>query len=484
MGPVFDLSTKRDRDKYAWRFVHTQQFLYRIVGAHTHPDNLGASLEDYHGLGLDDVVTDRQQLLGLADLAQAVSSIAAEKNEASATEKILPHLVVHLHAAITSFLVPYGWFLGSEDSTKPQRKLSTEVDPFEEILIFLDCERKRFGHGILEAFNILRGELQLAALAGDDPFIYDEDCAMLEKLGFSFYDCLGEGLHERWVGNKESDECLDSPYLCGAAVVEALVIEFTTIMRFWANLSEPFLMLHVHNSLLKRGYLKQPVGMMRGLQNLFAEDVFVAGKAPGPNSDFLDRFTAAWEARKVRAKNSRGNSGSGNRMFKTQPLLSLLHRHGWDYERVLDAEPQVLESLREFLAHQSNEEEAKDSDILHILGEELTNDIFDGLSGSNLVFATAWIFIIFTKVEATLKRRNNSKFMSIYNNKAFSTISAKRIALTKSILVGRDEECQDIFAWALSSPLMSFSDQVFWAPARMEGCKVSLKGKNPYSPPR
>jgi hypothetical protein len=65
--------------------------------------------------------------------------------------------------------------------------------------------------------------------------------------------------------------------LCATGLVEGLVIVQRVIMQLWDKILEPTLALHLHNMLVKQGYLKKEVGLYTTLKDLFPDSFFPNG---------------------------------------------------------------------------------------------------------------------------------------------------------------------------------------------------------------
>jgi hypothetical protein len=80
--------------------------------------------------------------------------------------------------------------------------------------------------------------------------------------------------------------------------VEGLVIVQRVIMQLWDKILEPTLALHLHNMLVKQGYLKKEVGLYTTLKDLFQDSFF-------PNGVPTDGFLADLLAQTARGRNDR-----------------------------------------------------------------------------------------------------------------------------------------------------------------------------------
>lgn len=60
--------------------------------------------------------------------------------------------------------------------------------------------------------------------------------------------------------------------------MEALELSYCLTLFIWDQIPEPVCIIHLHNMLVERGYIKQPVGLYASLAGLFTEAFFVDGK--------------------------------------------------------------------------------------------------------------------------------------------------------------------------------------------------------------
>jgi hypothetical protein len=125
--------------------------------------------------------------------------------------------------------------------------------------------------------------------------------------------------------------------------MEGLELSYSTIMRVWDRIPEPMSLIHLHNMLVKKGYITAPVGMFATLQELLPASFFLDGKAPTSNFGhaFLSRtgekrYRTAESQRRTAATRSRDVhtmlDSSLNLFFRTKSNLLMYRQGGWNLD--------------------------------------------------------------------------------------------------------------------------------------------------------
>ncbi|KAL3486947.1 hypothetical protein BJX62DRAFT_214495 [Aspergillus germanicus] len=152
-----------------------------------------------------------------------------------------------------------------------------------------------------------------------------------------------------------------SPYLCGVGLQEGLEIAHSVGLQLWDHLTEPACLVHLHNMLVKKGYLAKYIGLYASLEDIFTDEFFANGKVP--DSNFSESFTAYIRTKagtgRYRADQRRMLRGATsmhevldpdlNRSFKTKSFTRLFREAYWDPDRIPDSEipvPSLLSLLR------------------------------------------------------------------------------------------------------------------------------------------
>jgi hypothetical protein len=249
--------------------------------------------------------------------------------------------------------------------TKPARPFY----PRRDVDLFLDREVQRDTRGFLNSVDILKQLLARDAELHRDPNRHHDISMIFDDLKYEFINWLGEskymsGLttipHSRFSKSNANGLWEFSPLLCGAGLVEGLVLAQRASMILWDRIPEPTLALHLHNMLIKKGYLKKPVGLYTTLEGLLEESIFPEGI---PDSHFFSAFI-----KRVTLRNDRENARLRrqvardptkdihslldvglNHFFNTKTALMMYYDANWLPDRIPDRDihiPSVLEMLR------------------------------------------------------------------------------------------------------------------------------------------
>jgi hypothetical protein len=71
-----------------------------------------------------------------------------------------------------------------------------------------------------------------------------------------------------------------SPFLCGVGLMEGLELANFLGIWIWDQLPEVIYMVHLHNILVQRGYIKQPVGLFASLPEAFSIRILQGWEGP------------------------------------------------------------------------------------------------------------------------------------------------------------------------------------------------------------
>lgn len=144
-----------------------------------------------------------------------------------------------------------------------------------------------------------------------------------------------------------------SPFQCCVGLFEALELSYLIGIHIWDEISEPTMIIHLHNMVVQKGYLQRPVGLWASIEELFGQELF-PGKTP-PKSGFARAFllhvgnAQGRSATAQRAKLRRNLSKNANDIpslldpianffLKSRSLAQLLRMAGWDADRIPDKE--------------------------------------------------------------------------------------------------------------------------------------------------
>ena len=367
--PKFDLRQATPRDMIKWRRAYTINWLYDLVNVFSSVVVQRNSLKGQHHAyenvdwSIHGPWNKHRRLFGLNEFAGFLTSLAMQKPGTDIESKILPQHVFQLQSIVDAWTVSRGWSI-SDLNGHVVRPPPSKFLPRRDVDSFLDRENKRFGSGILQAMDILPQLLERDSMLHGQPDRHTLHCGILEDVKYDFVNWLGESKYmyglqtippSRFSNSNANGLWEYSPFLCGVGLMEGLEIAYLVSMMIWDRIPEPFLLIHLHNMLVQKGYITQPVGLFAALEDVFPNTFFVGGKPPVAGFDLalMARInqTGGRRARFERRglKRSAAHSAvdihglldlNANRFFTTKSNLVLYRQVDWDLNRIPDSEVQ------------------------------------------------------------------------------------------------------------------------------------------------
>ncbi|KAK4167920.1 hypothetical protein QBC43DRAFT_361571 [Cladorrhinum sp. PSN259] len=317
-NPELNLERATKAERLQWRRSYTINWLYDLVNVFSSVVVQRNTLKGENHIleKVDWSVNGRwdkyRRIYGLEEFAGFVTSLAMQKQGTDVRNRILPHHVFQLQCIVDSLTVSRGWSVHPLEGTvikSPAHKFN----PKRDVDLFLDRAGQRFGKGFCGSLDFLKKY---------------------------------------------------SPFLCGVGLAEALEISYKAGMWIWDR-SESFpLLFHIHNMLVKTGYIKKPVGLYMTLQCMFQNILFEDGKIP--KDKFEDGLVAMFGAiigtrREEKARDRARKSIRGKQFgeecilhetitaFKQKSALMVYHEADWDLDCIPDSEapwPSTLTTFR------------------------------------------------------------------------------------------------------------------------------------------
>lgn len=307
-----------------------------------------------------------RRLFGLNEFAGDITKLAMQKQGTDIKGNILPHHVFQLQCIVDSFAASRGWTanpLRGHILAGPPRRFW----PRRDVDLFLDRENKREGHGVLYSIDILKQLIMKDSNSQPGSSPIPDSCELLETLKQDFVDWLGESKYMYGLQtvppssfSKHNSNGLweYSPLLCAAGLVEGIVLVQRVMMQLWDNMPEPTLAIHLHNMLVKQGYLDSPIGLFATIESLHVDQFFPDG-VPTAN------FSGALSARVSQGSIDRGSlrrrmlaltrdptkdihgilDAKLNRFFTGKSDLMMLYDAGWVPEKIPDADVRLQSVL-------------------------------------------------------------------------------------------------------------------------------------------
>jgi hypothetical protein len=396
-SPTYDLERATNDDRVTWRRSYTINWLYDLVNVyssivvqrnmmkgekHVYEDVDWSKTGPWH---------HHRRLFGLNEFAGFITTLAMQKPGTDIRNKILPHHVFQLQCIVDSMTSSRGWTVSpirGHIIQQPARKFFARRDVDQ----FLDREVQREPMGVLQSIEILKQLLQKDSDLHQDPNRHTAHCQILEDIKFDFVNWLGESKYmyglttippSRFSKHHANGLWEYSPLLCGAGLVEGLVLVQRVMMSLWDRIPEPTLALHLHNMLVKKGYLKRKVGLYATLEKLLQDAFFPEGV---PNLNFQEALSsrvaqrnspAELRQRQAVIRNTTTDihqilAAEFNRFFRTKSALMMYHDADFVSERIPDGDiriPSILYMIRLSQVEQvadpsSNEKHLKETELV------------------------------------------------------------------------------------------------------------------------
>lgn len=349
--PHFDLQSASKEERLAWRRVYTINWLYDLVNVFTSIPLQRNKKDEGHGLENVDWSPSgpwgkHRRLYGLNQFAGFVTSLAMQKPGTNIRNRIQPHHVFRLQCIVDSMTIFRGWtnsiftghILAAPASSRPSRHLDH----------FLDRAQERGAPGYLETAHLATARFAALRIPAVTLMDYNKE-EFIDWLGQSkCWSMFSDVRPSRFSSTNRNGLWEYSPYLCGIGLAEALSIGSMLGLALWDSIPEIILLVHLHNMLLQRGFLRKPVALLSALQELYPHSCFEDGKPP--KDDFLSsllRHVKAESPRDLRARLCRHSSAtphrfdlitlcdaSKNRFFTNNSLLVELFKVDWIFDRL------------------------------------------------------------------------------------------------------------------------------------------------------
>ncbi|KAI0378712.1 hypothetical protein F5Y04DRAFT_290860 [Hypomontagnella monticulosa] len=371
--PNFDLQRATAEQRLRWRRSYTINWLYDLVNLYSsiavQQNKTAGANHAYENVdwSASGELYKFRRLFGLNEFAGVVTSLAMQKPGTDIRKRILPHLVFQLQCIVDSMTVARGWYISSFRGHV--LKLPAKgFRPTRDIDLFRDNEEERPGHGFLHAIPALKEQFEIDT-ALHQPNRHEFRLEMLKNLRRSFVTYLGESRFIEEDGDwklspsRFSDTDPNglweySPFLCGVGLMEALEYAHVIGMYVWDQVHEAMLLVHLHNMLVKKGYISEPINVFRNLEIFFPTEFFPGGKTP--SSNFHKTLLKSLQRGRHRVITDEpslkiafyGYVGMNealnpekNQYFKTKPLPLVLREADWNLERIPEKDIDIASHL-------------------------------------------------------------------------------------------------------------------------------------------
>ncbi|OTB07584.1 hypothetical protein M426DRAFT_71669 [Hypoxylon sp. CI-4A] len=303
-SPDFDPGVHSKEECLKWRRCYTINWLYDLVSLYSYP--IFKWNDEHSGLGptYKPETTDwslmgpwgeKRRLFGLNEFAATISTLAWRKygDIKELQQKILPQLVLQLQFIVDSFTVTRGWGFSltkGEYFVRP----TADYNPLLDIDQFLKGDHDATGdedEGFNRAADLLSGFLQYFSQLNGNENYYKPEITLIQAVKHD-YDWLGRSPIKDGYTHMQRSRFADTnpnglweycPLLCGVGLAEAPELAHLTTITVWDYITEPLLVVHIHNMLVQKGYLKKPISLLNGLEKVFRTTFFVDGIVPKEN---------------------------------------------------------------------------------------------------------------------------------------------------------------------------------------------------------
>ncbi|KAL7915043.1 hypothetical protein GGI35DRAFT_488879 [Trichoderma velutinum] len=372
--PRFNIQAATKEERIKWRRCYTINWLYDLVNITACAALFGEDAKR-KGFVLDQMdwsnsgpLKSFHRMFGLIDFAAEVTTLAMQKPGTAFSHKIPSHLVFYLQCIMDAWTTSRGWSISSIEGhliIEPAHGFQ----PRRDLNIFLGQGNwVSSGHGIFQGINNIKS-IYLRFQNSGKSFEHALACiGILEKLGVEFAEALGRCklfhqlsavLPSRFSKKNPNGVWDYSPFFCGAGLAEGLELTYRSTMILWDNMREPMQVLHLHNMLVQRGYLKRPIAMYARLDTMFSESFYLGGKRP--ESNFIESLDAHAYEVMVREEflQEQTNRQAGPtitcvreflrliklRFFRQKSNLVLYSEADWDPSRILDCDVEPWSAL-------------------------------------------------------------------------------------------------------------------------------------------
>ncbi|KAK7750708.1 hypothetical protein SLS62_007408 [Diatrype stigma] len=372
--PNFDLQRATNEQRLKWRRAYTINWLYDLVNLFSSIVVQRNTLKGQHHLyervdwSIQGPWNVHRRLFGLNEFAGTITSLAMQKQGTDVRQKILPYHVFQLQCIVDSMTVSRGWSLSGLRGHVLHPPAKT-FRPRRDVDLFLDRQNERTCSGYLQAVDVLKQFFEKDGILHGNPERHRNHFELLKGIQEDFINWLGETKYmygfttippSRFSNTNANGLWEYSPFLCGVGLMEGLELAYLMGMLLLDRMPEPFCLVHLHNMLVQKGYISQPVGLYASLEDIYATAFFVGGKIPTSDfgQAFLERVNASSSRRAEFKRRSLARTAAktavdvhgvmdvnANRFFRTNSTLALYRQADWNPDRIPESDIQERSAL-------------------------------------------------------------------------------------------------------------------------------------------
>ncbi|KAL3444390.1 hypothetical protein BJX65DRAFT_310973 [Aspergillus insuetus] len=293
-NPTLDLERATRVEHLEWRRSYTINWLYDLVNIFSSAVNQHRTLKGEH-IDLESVdwssdgpPNNQRRLYGLNEFAGEVTMLAMQKPGTDVHRRINPHLVLQLQCIVDSHTASRGWApnsLQGDSLMAPAQNFYARRD----IDLFLQRNNGETSRGFWYTADVLTLFLARDVVRYGSDTVNETTIRLVSMVREDFVNWLGESKYRegltsippsRFSNTNPNGLWEYSPYLCGVGLREGLEIEHGLGLVIWDAHTEPAYLIHLHNMLVKKGYLSGPIDLYAGIEDIFIKEFFANGKVP------------------------------------------------------------------------------------------------------------------------------------------------------------------------------------------------------------
>jgi hypothetical protein len=244
-------------------------------------------------------------LYGLNEFAGEVTMLAMQNPGTDMRRRIHPHLVFQLQCIVDSLTVSRGWAsnpLEGDSLMPPAQNFYARRD----IDLFLKRNNEKTSRGFWYTADLLTLFLARDVVRYGSDGVNETTIGLVSIVREDFVNWLGESKYmegltsippSRFSNTSPNGLWEYSPYLCGVGLRGGLEIAHGLGLAIWDAHTEPAYLMHLHNMLVKKGYISGPIDLYAGIGDIFTKEFFANGKVP--DSQFTNGLKAYMRTKPV-----------------------------------------------------------------------------------------------------------------------------------------------------------------------------------------
>ncbi|KAK3324911.1 hypothetical protein B0H66DRAFT_636443 [Apodospora peruviana] len=348
--PNLDLQRAAVEERIKWRRAYTINWLYDLVNLFSgvviqrnleKGENHILERVDWFINGPRDKV---RVLYGVNEFAGFVTTLAMQKpNSPNIKSRILPQHVFQLQLIVDSMTATRGWTVGMFQGhivVPPPRNPSFRARRCHILPQILLQNGQHYGRSRHDQHEDICAHLER--------FQHD----MTNWLVDSKYKFGLDGIATLRFSNTNTNGLWEYNPICHSALLQH---QHQRPVGAWHRLLQIMLLVHLHNMLVKKGYIHTPLGLYGTVEHLFRERFFKDGQVPFSNFAEALVHRQQMESFSPQQMTQPGShehkilAVERNAIFKQNSMLTLFHHADWNMDLIPEEKipiPSVFGGLR------------------------------------------------------------------------------------------------------------------------------------------